>query len=117
MRRWILFLLSILIGIAIGLLYGRIIHPTHYVDTSLDTLRMDYKADYVLMVAETYGLLGDSAAAARSLANLAALPPLEIIHQAILYAERAGYNVSDLNKMRSLQSALGNPTALSTPLP
>jgi Na+/H+-dicarboxylate symporter len=117
MRRWILFLLSILIGIAIGLLYGWIIHPTQYMDTSLDTLRMDYKTDYVLMIAETYALLGDPDSAVGSLADLAPLPPLEIIHQAILYAEQAGYNVVDLDRMRSLQSALGNPARLSTPLP
>jgi hypothetical protein len=117
MRRWVLFLCSILIGIAVGYLYGRNIHPIQYVDTPLDTLRTDYKTDYVLMVAETYSLLGDAAAAAHSLANLDALPPLEIIHQAILYAEQAGYNYVDLNRMRSLQSALENQSTLSTSPP
>ena len=117
MRRWVLFLLSILIGIGIGLLYGWNIHPIQYVDTSLDTLRMDYKTDYVLMIAETYSLLGNAASASRSLADLSVLPPLEVIHQAILYAEQAGYNTVDLNRMRSLQSVLGNPAAFSTPLP
>jgi hypothetical protein len=117
MRRWMLFLLSIVIGIIIGMLYGWVIQPTQYVDTTLDSLRMDYKTDYVLMVAETYALLGDTTSAARSLEDLTARPSLEIIRQVILYAEQAGYNDVDLNRLRSLQSALASPSELSTPLP
>ena len=47
MSRWTLPLLALLIGIALGLVYGWIISPVEYVDTTPDTLRADYRADYV----------------------------------------------------------------------
>ena len=47
--RWILFIFAILVGAGLGLLYGWVINPVDYVDTTPDTLRIDYKTDYVLM--------------------------------------------------------------------
>jgi hypothetical protein len=35
-----------------GLLYGWMVNPVRYVNTTPDTLRADYQLDYVLMVAE-----------------------------------------------------------------
>ena len=52
--RWILFIIAILAGAGLGLLYGWVINPVDYVDTAPDTLRIDYKTDFVLMVAEAY---------------------------------------------------------------
>ena len=46
-------LLVLLLGIALGLLVGWVLVPIQYVDTTPDTLRGDYRADYVLMVAES----------------------------------------------------------------
>ena len=51
MLRWFLFFLSIALGLAAGLYYGWVINPVEYVNTTPDTLRVDYQADYVLMVA------------------------------------------------------------------
>ncbi len=74
MSRWIRFFLVIAIGAAGGLFYGWVINPVKYVDTTPDTLRIDYKSDYVLMVAESYGADGDLALAARRLALLGDTP-------------------------------------------
>jgi hypothetical protein len=106
MRRWLFFVLSILIGIAIGLFYGRIIQPVEYTNTPLSSLKIDYKTDYVLMISETFALENDPAAAISRLSELDTLPTLEIIRQAILYAEQSGYNDTDLQRMRKLQSAI-----------
>lgn len=106
MRRWLFFLLSIVLGIGIGLLIGWIFQPVKFTDTTFNTLRADYQTDYILMTAETYSLEQNTTAAIRRLATLSDTPTLEQIRQAILFAEQAGYNDADLEKLRSLQAAL-----------
>jgi hypothetical protein len=48
------FLVAIIVGLIGGMYYGWIVNPVKYVNTTPDTLRYDYKADYALMVAEVY---------------------------------------------------------------
>ncbi len=113
MSRWIRFFLVIAIGAAGGLFYGWVINPVKYVDTTPDTLRIDYKSDYVLMVAESYGADGDLALAARRLALLGDTPPMDTVREAVLFAERQGYVDADVTLMRQLLSAL---QTLTTPM-
>jgi hypothetical protein len=115
MRRWVFFILSILIGIAIGLLYGWVIQPVQYTNTTLKSLGTEYKTDYVLMVAEAFNFDQDAAAAVNRLAKLNPPGTLDEIHQAILYAEEAGYNSRDLQLLRLLQSAMMPILPVSTP--
>ena len=93
-----------MIGIAAGLYYGWVISPVEYVDTSPDTLSIDYKTDYVLMAAEAYQVERDPALAIQRLAVLGG-DPLEMFVQAILSAERR-YIDNDLTLMRQLSEAL-----------
>lgn len=118
MARWVRFIFAILVGIALGLLYGWLINPVEYVDTTPDTLRIDYQSDYVLMVAEIYSVEGDIARAVRRLALLGNDPPHEIAHRALLFAEREGYIDSDIELISTLYTDLQtwNP-ALETPIP
>lgn len=106
MGRWLLFLLSIALGATLGLLYGWVINPVEYVDTTPDSLRADYKTDYVLMVSEAYTLDHDLTAAARRLALLGDLEPLEYVRQAIMFGTQVGYSEADLTLMRQLASDL-----------
>ncbi len=106
MGRWVLFLLSILLGTTLGLLYGWVINPVEYVDTTPDSLREDYKTDYVLIVAEIYTLDQDISAAARRLALLGDANPIEFIRQAIMFGSQHGYSEIDLDSMRKLASDL-----------
>jgi hypothetical protein len=106
MSRWIRFLLAIAIGAAGGLFYGWVLNPVKYVDTTPDTLRIDYKSDYVLMVAEAYNSDNDLALAARRLALLGDAPLIDTVREAVLFAERQGYVDSDVALMRQLLSAL-----------
>ena len=106
MSRWIGFLITIMIGVGLGLLYGWVIRPVDYVDTSPDTLRIDYKTDYILMVAESFEGDGNPQLAVRRLAVLGDSPPVEMIYEAILFAEKAGYADADLSTMQTLLSAL-----------
>jgi hypothetical protein len=105
MARWIRFILVLIIGIAGGLLYGWVLNPVKYVDTTPDTLRIDYQTDYVLMVAETYQADMDLELAVRRLAILGK-PPAEVALQAILFGEQNGYTDNDLRLMRTLSAEL-----------
>ncbi len=106
MSRWIRFLISILVGLAIGLIYGWLISPVSYVDTSPNTLRIDYKTDYVLMVAESYQSEKDLEQVTRRLAMLGGPSQIEIVAQTIQFAQKAGYSEADVARMQALQSAL-----------
>lgn len=92
--------------------YGWVINPVEYVDTTPGTLRVDYKSDYVLMVAEAYSTERDLAKAVTRLSALGPEMPSEIVRQAILFAESQGYTDADVTLMRSLARDLDtwNPT-------
>jgi hypothetical protein len=118
MTRWIRFLVAILVGVGLGLLYGWMIRPVDYVDTSPDTLRIDYKTDYILMVAEAYRGDGDLQRVARNLALLGDTAPVDMVYEAMLFAEKAGYADADLATMQSLLVALqAYDLAQDTPAP
>ncbi len=106
MSRWARFFIAILVGIGLGLLYGWLINPVAYVDTSPDTLRIDYKTDYVLMVAEAYQGDGDIDLAIHRLALLGGKPPALLVYESMLFAEKAGYAIADMEQLQSLLSAL-----------
>lgn len=106
MGRWISFFIIIAIGTAAGMYYGWVLNPVEYVDTAPDSLRIDYKTDYVLMVAEAYRVESNVAQAARRLALLGSDPPLDITDQAIAFASQIGYDPNDLALMQALAQAL-----------
>jgi hypothetical protein len=84
--RWIRFIVMIAIGVGIGLLYGWVIEPVRYVDTAPDSLRLDYKTDYVLMVAEAYQVEHDLNLAVQRLSLLGGAPA-ESTNTAIAFAQ------------------------------
>lgn len=106
MSRWVRFFLVLIIGFAIGLLYGWVIDPVEYVDTFPETLREDYKADYVLMVAEAYQVERDIDAAVERLAFLGFVPPNDLVEEAMYFAVQSGYSPQDLGLLRNLGDAL-----------
>jgi len=100
------FLLAIAIGALFGLYYSWVITPVQVVDTTPDTLRLDYRADYILMVAEAFQLDRAPEAAAQRLARLGDDSPALIVQQAVIYAENAGYTGMDQNLLVQLRDAL-----------
>ena len=120
--RWLRFFLMIVIGIGLGLLYAWVVDPVELVDTQPDTLREDYRADYVLMVAEAYQADKDLPLAVRRLGLLGANPPAQIVLQALQFAEggqgsKARYVEADLLLLRRLFDALQPLGGLMTPAP
>ena len=106
MARWLRFLIAILVGLAVGLAYGWLVSPVRYIDTSPNTLRIDYKTDYVLMVSETYQSEKDLEQAVRRLGLLGTTSPAELVAQTIQFAQKAGYSEADIARMQALLSAL-----------
>ena len=104
--RWFFFLLAIIVGAALAFFYTWRINPVEYADASLDTLRNDYKTDYVLMVAEIYNQEKDLGDVVRRLAQLSLIPADEIVSQAIFFAEKQGYQSEDLAQLRILLNNL-----------
>ncbi len=96
MPRWLTSLLVLLLGIALGLLLGWVLLPVQYVDTTPDSLRGDYRADYVLTVAESYQADQDADLAARRLAMLGSQSPGELAGQAMEEARRYGFAEADI---------------------
>ena len=106
MKRWIWILLATVAGIGLGLLYGWVIDPVDFVDLTPDTLRADYRADYILMVAEAYQSENDLDLAARRLAIFGSDPPADIAAQALQFGPSAGFTPSELSTLESLVQAL-----------
>jgi hypothetical protein len=109
MSRWTKFLLVIILGIAGGMLYGWYVNPVEYVDIAFESLREDYKTDYVLMTAEAYQVNHDLGAAVRRLALLDDIAPSEIVQKAIAYGTNPDHPyllVEDQTLMEQLKAAV-----------
>lgn len=106
-------LLVALLGFALGLLYGWLIQPVHYVDTAPASLRADYQTDYVLMVAQAYAADKNLQAAQLRLASLGPEPAADHVTRALTYAVDHGFSRYDLDTLNQLAVALRKaaPTA------
>ena len=105
-HRWIFICLALLAGIGIGLAYGWVIDPVDFFDLTPDTLRADYKSDYVLMVAEAYSLEQDPGLAARRLAIFGTQSPSAIAASGLDYARANGFPDSDIALLQELVTAM-----------
>jgi hypothetical protein len=104
-NRW-LFVVALIAGIALGLTYGWVIDPVDFFDLTPDTLRADYKADYVLMAAESFRFNPDPGLAARQLAIFGSQSPSAIALSGLEYARATGFAESDIALMQELVTAL-----------
>ena len=106
MPRWIPPLIAIILGVALGLFYGWVISPVQFVDTTPASLRADYRADYVLMVAEAYHADQNAQLAAQRLAIFGSDPPDFIASQALQTGRVAGYAPNDITLLQDLTRAM-----------
>jgi hypothetical protein len=103
---WIFILFALIIGIGIGIAYGWYLDPVEYFDLPPDTLRADFKADYVLMTAEAYRVEQDPGLAARRLAVFGTKSPSAIAADGLVYARANGFSDSDITLIQELVTAL-----------
>jgi hypothetical protein len=104
--RWVYIVLALLAGIGLGLAYGWLVDPVDYFNLTPDTLRADYRADYVLMVAEAYRAEQDPGLAARRLAVFGSQSPSAIAAGGLEFARTSGYPDTDVALIQELVTAL-----------
>ena len=109
--RLIGFVVAILLGVAGGLVLGWLYFPSEITTTSMQDLRADYKADYVLMVAESYATDGDAAQALDLLTKINPENALRVVQQGLLTAQQMGYEDWEMRFMADLEMGIRNYTA------
>ena len=104
--RWLLLIFSIATGIGLGLYYGWMANPVEYVDTAPASLRADFRADYTLMVAETFDKDQNMEQAAQRLAAIGSLPPQKTAMDALVFAHQYKFHPDDIALLQNLIIAL-----------
>jgi hypothetical protein len=104
--RWLFILIALALGIGLGISYGWFVDPVEFFDLTPDTLRADYKTDYVLMVAEAYRTEQDPGLAARRLAILGSKSPSAISSEGLEYARANGFADTDIALIQELVTAM-----------
>lgn len=97
---------ALLIGLGLGLTYGIVINPVHYTDATPNILRKDYRADYILMIAEAYQGEQNPELAARRLAILGSDPPAQYVSGTIEYAQANGFTQDEITLLQGLLTAM-----------
>jgi hypothetical protein len=103
---WIKFFIALLVGIALGLIYGWKISPIQYTDVPPTILREDYRADYVLMVAEAHQHEGDPETTARRLAIFGSESPAQIVSATLEYAVNNGFTEDEISLLQNLLNTM-----------
>ena len=98
--------LGLVLGIVAGLVYGWVIQPVEYIDTSPDALRIDYRTDYMLMVAESFDADQNLNLARIRLASLGPDLPETYLAEAIQYATEEAFSPRDIELLVQLQQTL-----------
>jgi len=105
-------LLGLIVGLGLGLLYAYVIDPVDVADTTLASLRVEYKAEMTQLIADAYAVDGDLE---RARARLVALSQGDPIQAVIALAQRAATSGADPSRVQTLANlalALGAPPAL-----
>ena len=117
LSRFFWFLVSIVIGGAVGLAVGWYLRPIPMGAVSPIALRSDYRTDYVLMVAEVFDSEKDLTKAMRRLEFLGGDPPARLSQVAVIRAGELGYDQRDLELLAKLAQALSIPGSNATQVP
>ncbi|MFQ5944090.1 MAG: hypothetical protein ACE5JF_11105 [Anaerolineales bacterium] len=116
MIRWLFLILGFGIGLAGGLYYAWQVSPVEYVETAPDSLRADFRADYLGLIASAYASGGDLV---RARTRLALFPDLDPATELAALAQQrlaAGLVDTEANALSQLASALSlGPTRTPSP--
>jgi len=108
---WLPLLLGLGLGLAGGLFYSWIVNPVEYVETAPGSLREDFKADYLALIAAAYAGRGDLARARARLALFEELNPAGELAALAQRRQASGHPPSEAQALAKLAAALqGAPT-------
>jgi hypothetical protein len=117
MNRFLLLLIGAVAGVIVGVWYGWSVSPITYTQTSPDELRPEYRADYVLMVAETYSADHDLGQAAVKLSRLGQPDLAGLVRQVAQVYGAAGYPQEDQDRLNALAADLARYSTLPSAAP
>lgn len=119
MTRYILFAISILLGLTASAYYGWAVRPVSVEDAAPSLLREDYQADYALMVAESYAADHIIERAIEHLAWLDEDNALRPVVSALEFGQENGFSQQDIALLAALAEGLRDydPTLAATPTP
>jgi hypothetical protein len=101
-------LLGLLLGAVIGLVYGWVVRPVEQIGIAPQSLRLEFRIDYILMVAETYTQDEQLESARVRLASLGPDNPINYVLEAINYGVENGFEYTDLQTLNRLVIKLRN---------
>ena len=114
-KRQIGFVIAILVGTFAGLVIGWLVNPLPVRNATLDSLRGDYQADYVLMVAEKFSTDQDSLTAMALLREISPSDPSTSIKQALILGQQLGYSERELQLITLSENSLVSSTPDGSP--
>jgi hypothetical protein len=108
MKPWRVFLILVILvmGVASGLAYGWLVDPVEYVDTSPDTMRIDYQTDIVLMVSDIYSNDLDLQGAFNRLSLLKSTNVNQLVDNCLDYAQQMSFSPQDISNIIILREAI-----------
>jgi DNA-directed RNA polymerase specialized sigma54-like protein len=110
------FVIFILIGFVLGLIYGWVLNPAEVKNTSLSSLRVDYKADYIVMVSEIYSGNHNLDAATTLLKAVSSNGnTLKAVQEALLVGQQFGFSEREMRSLAALEMALTGSGSEVTP--
>lgn len=111
----VLFFVFLLLGLAAGLYYAWVINPVEYVETAPASMRADYQADYLTLVALAYASTGDLDRARTRLALIPDPDPAGTLSQLAQIRLAAGRPEKEARSLAMLAAALGErPTPVAS---
>ena len=114
---WFPFLIGIGLGLAGGLYYAWIVNPVEYTDTAPDSLRADFRADYLALIASAYAGTEDLVRARTRLALFSELEPRTELAALAQQRLASGFGEVEAAALAQLAADLGSQprTSSSTP--
>lgn len=110
------FIIFILIGFVVGLIYGWVINPAGVTNTTLASLRADFKADYVVMVSEIYSSNHDLEIATKYLVVFKpGRTPIQAVQDALLVGQQFGFSEREMRALADLEIDMTSAAKGETP--
>jgi hypothetical protein len=104
--------LGLIVGLGLGLLYAYVIDPVDVADTTLASLRVEYKAEMTQLVADAYAVDRDLERARARLTSLGESDPAQAVTALAQRAAVSGADKFRVQALANLALALGAPPAL-----
>lgn len=119
MKFWRVALALVLLamGVASGLVYGWLVDPVEYVNTSPDTLRIDYQTDIVLMVSNIYAHDHDLQKALDRFSLLNSADVNQLTSNCLDYAGKMNFSEQDISIIADLRDAIATGMSGGTDRP